>query len=397
VTPGTNEEPFIHRCRRWLQDHPRLTLVLAVLLCLGPFLGKPVHLDDPVYIWIARHILSHPWDPYGFAINWGETVQPVSEFMQNPPLACYYLALAGGLCGWSEIALHTAFLLPAIAVVLGTYELARRLCAQPGLAALATLVTPVFLVSGTTLMCDMLMLAFWMWAVVLWDRGLEQDNPWWLAGAGVLMSLAEVTKYFGVCVLPLLMLYAWLRQRRAGWWLVCGLIPVAVLLVYQWTTKQIYGHGLFASAGRFSLGTVNESHLPFTPASVALLGFTGGCLAWPLFMTPLLWRRSHWITAAGMAAVGAVLFHYAMGCDFARRSQAAPAAWGGLQMAAWSLGGATLVGLAVSNVRRERTPEAWLLLCWVAGTMVFAGFVNWTLNGRSILPLAPAADRKSVV
>jgi hypothetical protein len=60
-------------------------------------------------------------------------------------------------------------------------------------------------------------------------------------------------------------------------------------------------------------------------------------------------------------------------------------------VALWLVAGITLVGLMVADVRRARTPEAWLLGCWVGGTLVFAGFLNWTLNGRSILPLAPAA------
>jgi len=31
-----------------------------------------------------------------------------------------------------------------------------------------------------------------------------------------------------------------------------------------------------------------------------------------------------------------------------------------------------------------------LLLLWVYGTFIFAGFINWTVNARSILPMAPA-------
>ena len=55
-----------------------------------------------------------------------------------------------------------------------------------------------------------------------------------------------------------------------------------------------------------------------------------------------------------------------------------------------ALGGASLLGLAVSEVRRDRSAESWLLVLWLLGTFVFAGFVNWVNNGRSILPMAPA-------
>lgn len=37
------------------------------------------------------------------------------EVTKNPPLACYYLAISAMILGWSEPALHIAFLLPAAA------------------------------------------------------------------------------------------------------------------------------------------------------------------------------------------------------------------------------------------------------------------------------------------
>ena len=391
VTPRSNQDSLLQRGLRWLREHPRATLVLAVLICLGPFVAKPIHLDDPVYIWVGRHILSHPLDPYGFMIHWSRTAQPVYEAMQNPPLTCYYVALVGAVFGWSEVVLHAAFLLPAIGVVLGTYELARRLCAQPLFAALATLLTPVALVSGTTLTCDIMMLAFWVWAVVLWDRGLERDRPWLLAGAGVLAALAAMTKYFGVCLLPLLGLHALLRQRRAGWWLIGLLIPVAVVLAYQLATARLYGHGLIFAAGDYAMLRGNKSQYSLAAALIGTLTFTGGGLAWALFATPMLWRPLLSISAAAAAALAAVLFHFEMGYDAVNSFTGSSAAWVGVQVAFWTLAGATVVGLAISDVRRHATPAAWLLLCWVAGTMIFAGFVNWTLNGRSVLPLVPAA------
>lgn len=73
--------------------------------------------------------------------------------------------------------------LPALGVVGGTYRLAQRLCGRPLLAALATLLTPVFLVSSTNVMCDTLMLCLWVWAVVWWDRGLVQGSAGALAWA----------------------------------------------------------------------------------------------------------------------------------------------------------------------------------------------------------------------
>jgi len=146
----------------WSRGHPRLVLSLAVLAMLGPYLAKPFNMDDPLFIWSARQIHLQPWNPYGFDVNWYGTAQPMWSVTENPPGACYFLAVAAGILGWSEVAMHAAFLLPALAVILGTYRLAARFCRQPIVAALATLFTPVFLVSSSTVMCDVLMLAFWV-------------------------------------------------------------------------------------------------------------------------------------------------------------------------------------------------------------------------------------------
>jgi len=59
------------------------------------------------------------------------------------------------------------------------------------------------------------------------------------------------------------------------------------------------------------------------------------------------------------------------------------------QVGAWGTAGVLVVGLTAADFYRRRDAGALLLALWVGGTMVFAGFVNWSLNGRSILPLVP--------
>ena len=171
-----SEQYLFHKIRRWLTAHPYLALTLAVFAALGPFLAKPFNIDDPLFIWVAHQIQAHPGDPFGFSLNWYGSVAPMWIATENPPLDSYYIALAASVLGWSEPALHVAFLLPCLAVVLGTYRLARRFCEWPALAALATLIAPVFLVSSTTVMCDVMMLAFWVWAVVFWVEGMEREK-----------------------------------------------------------------------------------------------------------------------------------------------------------------------------------------------------------------------------
>jgi len=53
---------------------------------------------------------------------------------QNPPLGSYRIAIVASVVCWNEVGLHAAFMLPAIAAVLRTFAIARRLCGKPLIA-----------------------------------------------------------------------------------------------------------------------------------------------------------------------------------------------------------------------------------------------------------------------
>src|SRR5579871_985678 len=101
-------------------------LAAATFLCLVPFIGKPFHVDDPLFVWTAQQIAAHPGNPYGFDVLWYTSPMPMWSVTKNPPLAAYFASVAGSVFGWSEQALHVAFMVPAIAAILGTYRLARQ-------------------------------------------------------------------------------------------------------------------------------------------------------------------------------------------------------------------------------------------------------------------------------
>src|SRR5260370_21376260 len=86
--------------------------------------------------------------------------------------------------------------MPALALILGTYRLAKHFTRFPLLAGLATVLTPGILVSACSVMCDTMMLALWVWAVILWIEGLEARKAWYLAGSGVLISAGPLTDDF---------------------------------------------------------------------------------------------------------------------------------------------------------------------------------------------------------
>ena len=379
---------MLERTRRWLAAHPDWALTLAAIAVLAPFLARPFNMDDPLFIWVAQQIYLHPANPYGFDVNWAQTVFPMWNATENPPLACYYLALGAGVFGWSEIGLHVAFLPPARAVVLGTRRLAGHFCRHPMLAALAVLFTPVFMASSLTVMCDMLMLAFWVWAAVLWIEGMERDDFGRLAASGLLIAFAALTKYYGACLIPLLGAYGLLHKRRPGRWMIYLLIPLAMLYVYQVATLALYGHNLLLHAMEFTSVVKGNSR---TAAALPALTFTGGCVAVAAFFAPLLWRRRALPVFGGATAliVAIMVFFPALEKNPGPSPWASPA-FVEIQVAIWTVAGIGVLALAIADLLHRRDAGSWLLVLWVLGTFSFTAFFNWTVNGRSILPMVPA-------
>ena len=361
--------------------YTHLLLILATLLCLAPFLNKAVHVDDYLFIRSAQHIVGHPADPFGIVVNWNGIDEPLSVVTQNPPLACYYLAAAGTLLGWGEAALHLAFLLPAILAVLGTYVLARDFCAHPTAAAIIMLVSPVFWVSATTLMCDVSMLALWLWAVVLWTRGIERGNHLHLASAAGLVALAALTKYFGAALIPLLLAYTVMKKRWRCWPALWLLLPLTTLFAYDWATGARYGIRMISQAANYA--GEHRTQTMIWESILSTVSFAGGCTVALIFFWHRLW---HWrwvpIALACATALGVALAHTPI---LSERS------WGEIaQIALFATTGLGILSLVVNDWLRCRDRHSTLLALWTLGTLVFTGTINWTVNGRSILPLAPA-------
>ncbi len=378
----------------WSRLRPYLLLAMATLFCLLPFSGKAFHIDDTLFLYTAQHITQHPFDPYGFEINWYRTAVPMWLETKNPPLASYFMAAGGELFGWSERALHLWFLLPALVVVLGTYHLARRFTNSAVVGAAATLLTPVFLISANTLMCDTLMLALWMLAIILWVEGMERERPLLLTVAAVLIGLCTVTKYFGIALVGLLLIYSWAKRRRLGEWAWCLAIPILMLAAYQqWTSSLDYGH-MFSGAVRFARVYRHNDNVSLLGAALVDLTFLGGCVLPGLLFAPFLWRRKTIAIGAAISALAGLVIGRnwinlgAGGVFYVYQSH-----WVLVSVEAgfFIAGGLSILGMAVEDVWKRKDAESILLAAWVLGTFFFAGFVNYANNGRSILPLVPAA------
>lgn len=366
-------------------------LILVVVGLLSLFLGKAFTIDDPLFLWLAEHVQEDPLDFFGFEVNWYGTSMPMHEVTKNPPLMGYLIAAAASVVGWGEFALHLVFLLPAAAAAAATYLLARRLCSRPLEASLIGLLTPAFLVSSTNVMCDTTLVAFWCGSIWCWLMGFDRHRWPWLFAAGVLALLAGLTKYFGLALVPLLLLHGAVRKRRLGAWSVFLLVPVLGMLSFESATRSLYGSGMLLEAAGYATSFKEQFAPSFARQALVGLVYAGGCFLPALFFAPFLWPRRALIVGAivvvlgvaGADGLGTLLGAEAYGID----------AWSplsALQLALLALGGVSMLALVASDAWHGRDNERWLLAAWVLGSFVFASFVNWTNNARSMLPLAPA-------
>jgi 4-amino-4-deoxy-L-arabinose transferase-like glycosyltransferase len=241
-------------------------------------------------------------------------------------------------------------------------------------------------------MCDVPMLMFWIWAMVLWERGLEQNKNWLLLAGGLLAGLAVLTKYNGILLLPLLGLSTFLHRRAWAWSLAGLAIPVLMLLAYEHHTARLYGEGLFHLSGRVVTEKRKLAGHDTGVQAVACITFLGGGLAGAALSAFSFWSRR--VLFMGGAAVFLTLLAVfsqtpTLGSTIIRMDGVLR--WQVLvQVAIWVFCGLMLVAMLATTLWRKRDRVNTLLGLWIAGGILYSVFVNWMVSGRSLLWFVPA-------
>jgi len=386
-----------HLKKSWISEHPRFVIGVILVGCLAPFINKAIHVDDALFVWAGEWIQKHPTDFYGSEVDIWASAIPMWVANWNPPLMSYFLAGVAAVFGWHEIALHAACLVVAFTAAAGIYALAEMWCARPLLATLVAIFTPAFLVSSTTLMCDVLMLSFWVWAVVLWERALaaSERSRWRFVGAGVLVGLSVLTKYSALILLPLLAILSLLRTRRLGWWWLGLAVPLVMAAGYEWLTARMYGRGLLFAATGYVQTSGIEYPGGWKAKGIVDLAFAGGSLLPVLFFVPWLWQ------GRALLAVGVVLLGISLGiCRFGG-NLGLLFPWGNpellnrwdflLQVGVLTAAGVHLLLLVGAEAWRRRDIISVMLILWIISELFFPTVLDWKLAVRRFLPIVPAA------
>ncbi len=385
--------------RRSSSSKPIHGVAIAGVLFIGLlfFSAKPIHLDDTFFIEAARKIRSDPLHPYRSVINWDGAPESLWATSMHPPLHSYLLAVAFVLVGSDEVTLHALWAAMAAACAFLMYLLARRFCDHPSLATLLAVLNPGFFVSATTLMADISLLFFWLLAVHTAVFAAEKDRRGMLWFSAVSASAAAMTKYFGIAVVPLLVVW-WIvlfRRTRSGteppqrWRSTLGsvgmlCIPIAVLIAWGIYAMLQPECGFFHPLAAAKFSTSEKSLSVVFQGARTALSFLGGSLLWPLCMLPIFRNLSGRLKACLVTlALFAVISEWfsVTGIGHGQLESARLATSGVMALA-----GAAALTFAAAGCCARRDAESLLLGLWCFGTIGFCAFINWTVNVRVLLP-----------
>jgi hypothetical protein len=220
---------------------PAIVLVVATLV---PFLGKAFTIDDPMFLFQARHLLLDPLHPTAFDVVWSTTPERMSAIMASGPGMAYLLVPCVAL-GGAEWVAHLAQLAFFVLALIATASLAQRLGGGEGdgrIAALLLAATPAATAMAGTAMPDIPAMALGVCGVeraVAWSR----DRRWPQALAATLaLSAAALCRSHLIALVGIALLAmagdvfdrsAW---TRIGWraWVplaACPLVVAAALLI----------------------------------------------------------------------------------------------------------------------------------------------------------------------
>jgi hypothetical protein len=353
-------------------------LLAALALTVGNA-AKPLVIDDPVYVALARQILAHPGDPYGFELYWYDAPEPAMTVGTLPALLPYWLAGAMALFG-DEPAAWKLSLFPFALALTGSLAFLLARFARPlAVPVLFTLALGPCVLPGFNLMLDVPAAALGLLGYALFVRACEREASALALAAGLVLGLALQTKYAAVTYPALAAIHAVIfrRLRLAA---AAGVAAAALFVGWEGLLFARYGQSHFL-AGLERLQTFEnlafleraEAELPGTAAAwwtLGLISLAGGTapFAGLLALAGLGVRPPLVSAAAGLAALGFALI------------PALPRPSNGVAGGFW---GRLL----------QHNPELWLLV--PLGLATFAGL--FALARRGLSDPAPARAREDVL
>ncbi|GAB4254465.1 MAG: hypothetical protein Kow00109_29850 [Acidobacteriota bacterium] len=364
-----------------------LLSALVVALLYVPFLGQAYHIDDRIYLEVARNILSKPLFPYDFPAAFEGISAPDAASHTHLPLLSYYLAPWIALFGEErEWVLHLVCLPFPLLAAWSFYRLARLWTHSAAWAPVLLLAAPAFAVLSHTLMTDIPFLAFWITAMAAGVRlhSGEGGRGDWVLLAGSVLGAAFLSLLTGGLLLLLGAMLVLFPRRGAPdrrWW---GIFAAPLLLWVLWYLRAYLHYDRWV-LWNLATHVAERQAFDLTMFGAKALSFVLNLGAVFLFPAALWWGfRGAFRTriAALLLFAAAVPFYLAP----------APARWEALHVALFGLFFASgfLVVWEFVLLAGSRRPEDRFLALWFFGIFAAAVLVYYSGSVRYTLPALPA-------
>jgi 4-amino-4-deoxy-L-arabinose transferase-like glycosyltransferase len=342
-------------------------------------------MDDGIFLTAAQNVSRNPFFPQDLPVLFeGVSVSDLAS-TEHPPLTVYFMALCGAIGGFSELCLHVGFLIFPVILGIATYSLARRFTSHPTIVAVGLLCLPVVYVMSHTLMSDLPLVALWTAAVALFVHGVDSSRIGWIAAGAAVAALATFVSYAGLCLAPLLGLYALLRRSRSG--LFLALLPLAAF--GSWLALNFFHYGRFTPSFLLSHYLLTEKVLSPTlifRKLIYALVFLGGITICPLALL-VLGRK--WKILAGLF-VGTLMVSvlpFTADYRFAHKFLFVTLFTAGL-LTVWAI--LQRVASALACVKESSGERDDLFLgVWFLGVIFFCALFYLTGAARYLLPATP--------
>lgn len=216
---------------------------------------KPLHVDDVIWWYFAKHLVEQPLAPFDFTIYWSQIATPAMDVMA-PPVLPYWWAGAIRALG-EEPWLWKLSLLPInLLLAFSIRSLAMRFAPEVHRPLLWLILLSPLVLPAENLMLDVPCQAFMLGGLALALRGAENRRLTPAALGAVLIGMATLTKWNGLTGIAVLAWAVLLFAPSRRWlWIIA--VPIAMFVGWEVALASSAGESHFlhhlASEGRLRL------------------------------------------------------------------------------------------------------------------------------------------------
>lgn len=209
---------------------------IAILIYL-PFIRRPVHIDDWVFLQGAEYFYKYRLDSLSKTIGFFGKKAPL-YLVTHPPFLFLYLFFIKLINKNSnEVIFHLSFLPFFILAVLSFYFLVRKFFKNSSdkkifFSTLLFMSMPIFILMSHTLMSDLPFCGLFLATLVFYIYGIEKESKFYLLLSSLFFSLTVLCSYQGLFLFFLLFVYNLINKKKVRFLLSVFLLPFISIILW---------------------------------------------------------------------------------------------------------------------------------------------------------------------